>query len=232
MQTWISELENLQNPDKAKILSRFFKTGEGEYGEGDKFLGITVPQNREVAKLHFHEPLCTIREMMQNPYHEIRLSALLALVIKYKKEKTNPKEIFDFYLTIADRCNNWDLVDLSAPYIIGEYMLTYPQPAVLDQLSDSDNLWLQRIAIISTLTLVRHGLFSDTLRIAEKYLTHSHPLIHKATGWLLREVGKKDIQTLRTFLNSHAHTMPRTALRYAIEKLPDTERKYYLNYKP
>ena len=169
--------------------------------------------------------------MLKSEIHEFRFSALLALVTKFKKIKDKRKEILDFYMSHTSACNNWDLVDLSAPYILGEYLLTNPNSALLDSLSRSTNMWEQRIAIVCTLTLIRRGLFDDSLRLAERYLTHTHPLIHKATGWILREIGKKNITTLRSFLDKLASKMPRTALRYAIEKMDAEERTHYLHMK-
>lgn len=171
--------------------------------------------------------------MLRHKIHEFRLSGFLALVMKYKKCKSTEQRqaIVDFYVSHGTNANNWDLVDLSAPYILGAHMLEHPDRALLDNLSTCDNLWLQRIAIVSTLMLIRHGRYDDTMRLAERYLTHPHPLIHKATGWMLREAGKRDITVLLRFLDTHAHVMPRTALRYAIEKLPPETRRNYMAMK-
>lgn len=229
---WKNELELLANAEKAKILSGFFKTGKGQYGEGDIFLGITVPQNRSVAKKYYNAPLGEIMQLLNSPIHEFRLSALISLVTRFKKSKSEieRKEIVNFYLDNTSYINNWDLVDLSCEYILGEYLLTKPHN-ILFELSNSSNLWEQRIAIVTTLTFVRNNNFDTALKIAKKYLTHKHDLIQKATGWILREIGKKDIAVLRSFLDTHAHHMPRTALRYSIEKFSQEERKYYLNLK-
>ena len=230
-ENWINELYSKGNPEKAKILSSFFKTGKGEYGEGDVFIGVTVPDNRAIAKKYYESSLGDISEMLKNQIHEIRLSALLALVIKFKKKKSEREEILKFYIDNCSTCNNWDLVDLSAPYILGEYMVNNPMPELLEKLSESENFWKQRIAIVSTLTLIRHGRFMETLKLAEKYLSHKEPLIHKATGWTLREIGKKDIDTLRAFLDKFTSIMPRTALRYAIERLEKEEKAKYMAIK-
>lgn len=229
---WKSELMTLANPEKAKILSRFFKTGKGEYGEGDIFIGITVPQNRAVAKKYLDAQFDDITELLHSPIHELRLSALLALVLKFKKHKDDNthKSIVDFYLANTSYINNWDLVDLSCLYILGEYLHERPHD-VLFRLSESTNMWEQRIAIVSTLAFIRKGKFDTTLVLAEKFLTHKHDLMHKATGWMLREIGKKNTDLLRAFLEKHAHNMPRTALRYAIEKFTPEERKHYLSIK-
>lgn len=221
---WQEELLKVANPEKIKIFMSFFKTGKGEYGEGDKFIGLSVPENRNIAKKYHTLDFELIEQMLQHEIHEFRLSGLLALVEKFKKNKDAKvqKCIVDFYVARGTCANNWDLVDLSAPYILGTYLLSHPNSKLLDELSISGNLWLQRIAIVSTLTLVRKNKFDDTLRLAHRYLSHPHPLIHKATGWLLREIGKKDESVLLDFLNKYATQMPRTTLRYAIERLnPD-----------
>lgn len=229
---WKSELMILANPEKAKILSRFFKTGKSEYGEGDIFIGITVPQNRAVAKKYLDTQFDDIEKLLHSPIHELRLSALLALVLKFKKHKDDNthKSIVDFYLANTSYINNWDLVDLSCLYILGEYLYERPHD-VLFRLSESTNMWEQRIAIVSTLAFIRKGKFDTTLVLAEKFITHKHDLMHKATGWMLREIGKKNTEILRAFLEKHAHNMPRTALRYAIEKFTPKERKHYLSIK-
>lgn len=231
-ENWKNEILKKVNPEKAKILSGFFKTGKGQYGEGDIFLGLTTPQNREIAKKYYNASLETILELLQSPYHEFRASALFALVLRFKKnkDKSTRNEIVDFYLSQTQYINNWDLVDLSSEYILGEYLLNQPHD-ILFTLSDSSNMWEQRIAIVSTLTFIRNNQFETTLTLAEKYLSHKHDLIHKATGWMLREVGKRDIETLKNFLNVHAQNMPRTTLRYAIEKLSSEERQQYLSIK-
>ena len=229
---WKQQLKNLANPEKAKILARFFKTGKGQYGEGDIFLGVTVPQNREVAKKYFDAPLDEFVPLLHSEIHEFRLSALIALVLCYKKfkDEARRKDIVDFYLANTAYINNWDLVDLSCTYILGDYLKSRPHD-ILFELSNSSNMWEQRIAIVSTLAFVRNSDFATAISLAEKHLNHPHNLIHKATGWVLREIGKKDITTLRAFLDAHAPQMPRTALRYAIEKLPQDERKKYLMMK-
>ena len=230
-ENWIEELKAVSNEEKAKVLSRFFKTGKGEYGEGDIFLGITVPVNRTISKRHFDEPLDVIKEILKNPIHEVRLSGLIALVEKYKKHKKERSEILKFYLDNCDACNNWDLVDLSAPYILGAHMLEHNCDEIIEELSNSDNFWRQRIAIVSTLALIRHHKFETALKLAKKYLISDEPLIHKATGWILREIGKKDLNTLRDFLDNNAAQMPRTALRYAIERMDKEEKVKYMAIK-
>lgn len=226
---WKSEINEAGSADKAKILSRFFKTGKGEYGEGDIFVGVTVPVNREIAKKYSEADFSTIKSMLNSPIHEHRLSGLLALVQKYKKQKNNHTDIVKFYLSQTKNINNWDLVDLSAPYILGEYLNTNYDQSIIDQLSNSQSMWERRIAIVSTLTMIRKNNIDLSLKLSEKYLTDTQPLIHKATGWILREVGKKDEKSLIDFLDKHTPTMPRTALRYAIERLDKDTRTHYIN---
>lgn len=218
---WQEDLRKAANPEKIKIFMSFFKTGKGEYGEGDKFIGLSVPENRRIARKYLDADFNTIDMMIRHEIHEFRLSGFICLVEKYKRCKNQNEQnaIVEFYVTRGTFANNWDLVDLSAPYILGANMLNSPNPSLLDQLSHSDNLWLQRIAIVSTLMLIRHNKFDDTIRLCERYLSHTHPLIHKATGWMLREIGKKEEGILLDFLEKYAPIMPRTALRYSIERL-------------
>lgn len=228
--TWQNQLRANARPEKIKIFMSFFKTEKGEYGEGDKFIGINVPDNRKISRQHSSDPIEHIREMLYHEIHEFRLAALIALSHRYEKsnDTTARLDIVRFYLQHCHQCNNWDLVDLSAPAILGSHLLHHDDHSVLDTLSLSDNLWHQRIAIVATLTLIRNNRFDDTMRLARQYLSHPHPLIHKATGWMLREVGKKDESQLLGFLDRHCHEMPRTALRYAIERLSTEKRKYYM----
>ncbi len=230
VEKWQNDLKKIAHPEKIKILSSFFKTGKGEYGEGDIFIGVVVPDNRRIAMCYIDSTFGEFSEMLHSPIHEFRLSALLALVQRYKKTKDvkEKQKIIDFYIENADCCNNWDLVDLSAPYLLGNHLLSHPSSHLLDELSQG-GLWRQRISLVSTLALIRNGEFGETLRLSKFFLEHKHPLIHKATGWMLREVGKRDKLILLDFLDEYAVSMPRTALRYAIEKLSDEERKYYLN---
>ena len=222
------ELEMYIDPVKREYLPNFFKTGKGQYGEGDKFLGIVVPNTRLVAKRHKEEPFEVIADLLESEWHECRLCALLMLVERFKEsgEKAR-KEIYDFYLTQTVRINNWDLVDLSAPYIVGEYLKDNPRED-LYRLADSTLLWEQRIAVVSTITLIRNDDFIDILRLSELLLHHKHDLMQKAIGWMLREMGKRDQNLLLQFLDKHAGEMPRTMLRYSIEKLTEEERKYYM----
>lgn len=227
----LEELKQCSNPEKQKILSRFFKTGKGEYGEGDLFLGITVPFIRKIAKQHSkeHISLTTIHTLLYSKWHDCRLCALFLLIERFKEsDAAEQKSICEFYLQHTDRINNWDLVDLSAPYILGVYLLNHSRE-ILYQLADSSSLWEQRIAIVSTWTLIRNNEFEDCTALSERLLHHKHDLIHKAVGWMLREMGKRNKELLVDFLRQHGSEMPRTMLRYAIEKLPEEERLYYLN---
>ena len=229
---WKNELQALTNADKVKLLSSFFKTGKGQYGEGDVFIGITVPQNRMIAKHYVDASFDDIESLLVSPIHEYRLSALIALVLRFKKYKDEESraQIVNFYLAHTSHINNWDLVDLSCPAILGEWALNHSHD-ILFSLAKSSNMWEQRIAIVSTLTLVRHGIFDTTIALAKSFLSHPHDLMHKATGWLLREVGKRNVHILREFLDTHAHLMPRTSLRYSIEKFPKEEYYHYLSIK-
>ncbi|MEM9543434.1 MAG: DNA alkylation repair protein [Cyanobacteria bacterium P01_E01_bin.42] len=226
-----AELQQLTNPEKAKELSRFFKTGKGEYGEGDVFLGITVPQQRKVAKKYKTLSLAEIEALLNSEIHEYRFTALVILCDRFSKaDRTTQTEIFQFYLDHSDRVNNWDLVDTSAYKIVGTFL--YEQEcSVLYDLARSQNLWQQRIAIIATYYFIKRDRFVETLELAQILLNHPHDLIHKAVGWMLREVGKRDKATEKAFLDEYAAQMPRTMLRYAIEKFSPDERKAYLQQK-
>lgn len=213
--------------EKAKILSWFFKTGKGQYGEGDLFLGITVPENRMIAKHYINTSLEELNILISDPYHEVRFCALLILVEQFKKQKENREEIVNFYLNHTQYINNWDLVDLSCPLILGNYLLD-KERSLLDQLISSKLLWEQRIAIVTTMTFIRKGELDDIFRLSEVALFHPHDLMQKATGWMLREAGKKDKERLCDFLEKYHTTMPRTTLRYAIEKFDASERAYYM----
>lgn len=230
----IEDLKILENSDKAKILSRFFKTWKWEYWQWDKFLWIQVPQQRDIAKKYFKKSdLNDIEKLLNNEYHEVRLTALLILCYKYefvtkKKLYDEQKKIVDFYLSHLEYCNNRDLVDLVCYKILWNYLLDKDRQ-ILYQLAEDKNMWKQRVSIVSTMAFVRKLEFDDTIRISEILLNHQHDLIHKAVGWLLREVWKKDEKILKGFLDKYASKMPRTMLRYAIEKFDESERKYYLN---
>ncbi len=222
------ELKEHSNPEKAKILQKFFKTGPGEYGEGDIFLGLTSAENKEIAKKFKKLETEEIQELLNSEIHEKRVIALRILVEQYKKAKPEEKnKIFEFYLKNAKQINNWDLVDLSASNIIGTHLLKQDKK-ILYQLANSENLWEKRIAIISTFTFIRNNKFQDTIKISEILLNDKHDLIHKAVGWMLREIGKRNEPTLTNFLNKHYKNMPRTMLRYSIEKFSEEKRQAYL----
>lgn len=227
-----AKLQAIANPEKALLLQRFFKTGEGQYGEGDLFMGITVPQQRIVAKTHKDIPHHEIENLLHEPYHECRMTALFILVNRFKKSKNDAerKEIVDLYLRNTAYINNWDLVDLSAGYILGEYLLD-KERTLIYRLAESQSLWEQRIAVLATSIFIRNDDFADTLLLAEKLLNHKHDLMHKAIGWMLREVGKRNKTILVDFLIQYSTQMPRTMLRYAIEKFPEEERQYFLKRK-
>lgn len=220
------------DPSQVEGLMRFFKTGPGQYGEGDKFLGIKVPVTRSVVKecwkdVGFKE----LEDCIMSEYHEIRLAALLTLVQIFAHAKKNPElqeQCVDFYLLHTDRINNWDLVDLSCYELIGSWLLDKDRTLLYDLARNGRNIWEQRIGMVSTMQFIRHGQTADTYAIADILLNHKHDLIQKAVGWLLREAGKRDADALRQWLQPRAHTMPRTALRYAIEKFPDSERRIWL----
>jgi len=224
-------IHKLADPAKAKILRGFFKTGPGEYGEGDVFLGITVPALRKLAKEHDGIALKGSLQLLKSTVHEERLLALFLLIRAYSKgDETLKRKIYDLYLKNIRFINNWDLVDLSAPNIVGSY-LTDRSRKPLYALARSRDLWKRRIAILSTFSFIRRNEFSDTLRISGMLLTDKHDLIHKAVGWMLREVGKRDLSAEEGFLQRHYRSMPRTMLRYAIERFPETKRQKYLNGK-
>ena len=256
----IDYMESLRNEEQRRVLMGFFKTGPGEYGEGDEFLGLKVPQTREVVKAALamnrepltmnHEPITIdeVPELLMSKWHEVRLCGLLILVAKFEKLTTRRlandaeaikkrDEILKMYLQYAERANNWDLVDLSAPKILGAWLTPLLSPEgedekrrVLDELAQSDNLWKQRMSIVCTWKTSQMGDPSWCLRYAEIHSHHPHDLMHKAVGWMLREMGKRcSMDMLREFLRQHAHEMPRTMLRYAIEKMSEKERKEWMN---
>lgn len=223
------DIEDLENPEKAKLLQRFFKTGPGQYGEGDIFLGITVPLQRQIAKKYTNLSLDEIQELLSSKIHEHRLIALLILIDKYKKaDQIKKEEILNLYLKNTKYINNWDLIDLSAPNIVGDYFLEKDK-SILYKLANSDNLWEKRIAVLATFTFIKNNRFDDSLKISEILLKDKHDLIHKAVGWMLREIGKKDQKTEEDFLKKHYKNMPRTMLRYSIERFSEEKRKFYLS---
>src|SRR5690554_6905699 len=226
------QLFKLGDPTRAVHSLRFFKTGKGEYGEGDKFIGCTVPQTRSVAAKYTKLPLNEVAKLLDDEIHECRLCALVILTNRYvKANELGRYEILNFYLANTNRINNWDLVDISAHKIVGEWFRNREDRSLLYQLAESELLWDQRIAVVATFAFIRNNDFDDILMLSQKFLTHKHDLIHKACGWMLREVGKRDEDVLTDFLDRYATQMPRTMLRYSIEKLTEKQRKYYLNLK-
>jgi 3-methyladenine DNA glycosylase AlkD len=228
----LEELKGYGKKSRVSDLARFYKTGPGEYAEGDLFLGGTVPQTRSVANSYKKLGLAEVQKLFNSPFHEARLCAAIILNLQFKATKSSEerKKIFDFYLkqVRAERINNWDIVDVSAPWM-GVYLLEVDDPIpLLMKFSKSKSLWQRRVSIILTFALIRAGDLEPTLLISEALLQDKEDLIHKAVGWMLRELGKKDVMLLRSFLANHSHEMPRTMLRYAIEKLPESERKRWL----
>lgn len=222
--TITNELQALSDAEKREIFPKFFKAGKGEYGEGDRFLGVTVPNIRAIAKLHKDISIEDIRDLIQSEWHEVRLCALIIMVEKSKKkDEALRKELFNLYLSQTKRINNWDLVDLSCRFIIGEYLLDKSRD-ILYQLAQSSLLWDNRIAIVSTYAFIRKGQLEDTYALSDLMMQHPHDLMHKAIGWMLREAGKRNPERLYDYVMSHRADMPRTMLRYAIEKFSPKER--------
>jgi 3-methyladenine DNA glycosylase AlkD len=221
-------LQSLGNPVEAKFLSGFFKTGPGQYAEGDVFIGVRVPAIRKVAQEFKGLSLGEVKRLLHSPIHEERLAALVIMMLQAANaDEPTRKKFCDFYLANTKYVNNWDLVDISAPHLVGAYLADKDRRR-LECLVESSRLWDRRIGILSTFHFIRNGQFADTLRLAEKLRDDPEDLMHKAVGWMLREVGKRDLSALESFLIRHAAFMPRTMLRYAIEKFPETTRKKYL----
>ncbi|GGP03589.1 DNA alkylation repair protein [Cloacibacterium rupense] len=225
-------LQFLSNPEKKEFLPYFFKTGKGEYAEGDKFIGVVVPDSRKLVKEFWQKAeLHDVQEILKSEFHEMRLVALLILVNKFEKskDKTEQKSLVDFYLKNTKYINNWDLVDLSCYKLLGRYCFENQKDDVLRKLSNSENMWEKRIAIVATMHHIKKGkIFDLTKELVLNNLNHPHDLMHKANGWLLREIGNKDEEVLLDFLKIHYQNMPRTTLRYAIEKLEEDLRQDFL----
>lgn len=230
---WQAELLEAAKPEKINILSSFFKTGKGEYGEGDRFAGITVPLNRRISRTYHAAPTDVFTQMLAHEVHEFRLGALLALVARFEKCKDTDRraQIAQYYLANTARINNWDLVDLSAPQIIGQHCLETGNDNLLRELVHDSDLWRRRIGIVATYTYIKNRQTALTAELAEILLNDREPLIHKASGWMLREAGKRNPEELTAFLDKHASAMPRTMLRYAIEKLDPETRRHYMQRK-
>jgi 3-methyladenine DNA glycosylase AlkD len=219
------ELAAAADPERARNLAWFFKTGKGQYGHGDRFIGLTVPVARRIAHRYIHLPLTDVAKLLASPIHEHRFVALEILVAQY--ERGNQQAVFKFYLKHTKFVNNWDLVDTSAPYIVGRHLLTRPRK-ILYRLAKSRSLWERRIAMVSTMMFIRAGEIEDTFAIAKLLLADDHDLIHKAVGWMLREAGKQSAPALLRFLKENYSALPRTTLRYAIERFPASQRKRLL----
>lgn len=225
----IQKLHLLANPCQAKSLSRLFKTGAGEYGADDVFWGIPVPLQRPLAQEYYNLPLHDIKKLLTNPVHEVRFIGALILVNRYhlsNKEKQN--NILDFYLNNIKLFNSWDIIDLTAPKILGEYLVNNKNYHSLFTLAKTNNLWAKRAAMVANLTLIKAGEYAPALQLAQQYLSTKEELLHKATGWILREIGQQDQQLLLSFLDHYASQMPRIMLRYSLEKLPPELRQKYL----
>lgn len=223
------ELKRLADPTKVPLLKRFFKTGVGEYGEGDRFLGIKVPDLRKTIKPYQALSLTDLKSLLQSSFHEERMASLLILMSQYQKSKiiAEQKQRYSFYIRHVKHINNWDLVDVTSPHIVGHYLFDKDRD-LLYQWAEHNNLWRRRIAIISTFYFIRQNDFATTFDIAEILLQDNEDLIHKAVGWMLREVGKRNLKLEENFLHLFYQSMPRTMLRYTIEKLPENKRQQYL----
>ncbi len=224
----VNALKLVATEERRKVNEWFFKTGKGEYGYGDIFLGVTAPDIRRIAKKFSQEiSLQELTELIRNPIHEVRLCALIILVNKYNKEE--PDRIYHYYLKHLNSVNNWDLVDTSAPHIIGDYLYKNPEKSkILFEFSSSENLWVRRISIVSTFAFIKNNEFNTTLEITKLLLNDNHDLIHKAVGWMLREIYKRDERLIKRFLRQNYAQIPRTTLRYAIERMDKEERLLYL----
>jgi 3-methyladenine DNA glycosylase AlkD len=230
---FLKKLKTYRSPEELKKIQRYFKTGAGDYGEGDEFLGVRMGQIFTLAKEFIEMPLVEIEKLLESPIHEVRVGAVSIMDWQARSKKIREerkKELFDLYIRRHDRINNWDLVDRSAPYVVGGYLFDKPRD-VLYKMARSKNVWERRTAIVSTYYFIRAGDVADTFKIAELLLNDDHDLIHKATGGWLREAGKKDLQKLLGFLDKYAGAMPRTALRYAIEHLDKKQRDHYMGLK-
>jgi len=219
------ELAAASDPERARNLAWFFKTGKGQYGEGDEFCGITVPVQRKIARRYRHLRLTDVKKLLKSRVHEHRFTGLEILVFQYEAGDARARQkIFDFYLENTQRINNWDLVDTSAPYVVGQHLLSRPR-RILYRLAKSPDLWERRIAMVSTMAFIAQNDLEDTFAVAALLLNDKHDLIHKAIGWMLREAGKRSQIALLAFLKRNYARMPRTALRYSIERLPEARRK-------
>lgn len=228
----ISEIKTYAEPDFAKWVSPILQVTDGGYGEEDKLIGVRTPVLRKLSKKYAEIEYDDVFTLLRNEYHEVRLVSLFILILKYKLDKYKREFIVNKYIENADYINNWDLVDQSAPYIVGDFVFNNKDKlSLLYELANTNHLWKQRISIVSTQYLIKNGFYEPTIKLSEFFLNHEHHLIHKAVGWMLRELGKKDIEELYSFLDKFASKMPRVMLRYAIERLDDNKRKYYMSLK-
>lgn len=229
----LAALEKHSNPSDAVFLQRFFKTGDGQYGAGDQFIGVRVPQTREVARQFKDLSVSELEQVLESPIHEMRLCAVIIMAEQAKRaDDARLQQLVTLYLRRSDRINNWDIVDVSCTYIVGAYVLRHPEKVtLLYKLAKSRNIWERRVAMVSTGLLIRAGQLDPAFDIAAMLLADKHDLMHKAVGWMLREAGKKDADRLRAFLHEHIAAMPRTALRYAIERFDPEERQYFLKLR-
>jgi 3-methyladenine DNA glycosylase AlkD len=222
------DLQNLANPEKAVLLQGFFKTGPGQYGEGDVFLGVVVPEQRKIAKKYVNISFADLSKVISSRYHEERLTSFIILAYKFEKaNKDEQKELFDFYIKYKEYANNWDLIDVTTPKVVGRYLLDKDRD-ILFHLAKSKSIWDKRIAVLATFWFIKHDDFADSLKIAEILLNDKHDLIHKAVGWMLREIGKRNLDLEENFLKKYYKKMPRTMLRYAIERFEESKRLSYL----
>lgn len=225
-----SALKNIGTPKRAQTSLWFFKTGKGQYGYGDQFIGVSVPDQRKIAKEYRDLDITEIKKLLDSKLHECRLTALMILALHFKKaDRKTQKVIFDFYLSNTNRINSWDLVDSSCD-IVGLYLLDKNR-SVLYELAKSENMWERRIAIVATFRFIKTNQFDDTIKLCKMLIDDEQDLMHKAVGWMLREVGKRDIQILDNFLDENTHKLARTTLRYALERYPENIRKKYLSIK-
>lgn len=228
----INSLKELSDPKKAAFFPKFFKTGPGQYGEGDKFMGISVPQIRSVVKEFRDLPLPEVAILLASPWHEARLLGALILVDQFRRSDAKGRaKLHTFYVKNLKGINNWDIVDSSAPDLVGKMVLETGDAAILKKLASSKKLWSERVAVVATLALIRAGKFQEVQDLSIHFINHPHDLMHKAVGWMLREMGKKDEVTLKKFLDRYAGQLPRTALRYSIERLSEKDKKKYMTMK-
>jgi 3-methyladenine DNA glycosylase AlkD len=229
----LRDVKRYSMKDRARSNAWFFKTGKGEYGEGDRFRGLTMGEERKLAKMYRDLDFSDIEKLLESPWHEERMIGLLILVLRYEttKDDSVKEKVFDFYVAHRSAVNNWDLVDVTTPNIVGDFLSRRKDRSMLYKWARSKNLWERRMAMLATFRFIRSGDFADTIALSEMFLRDMEDLIHKAVGWMLREIGKRDVSALTLFLDRHAAYMPRTMLRYAIERFSPDKRRYFLHMK-